>query len=415
MKVEIITIGDEILIGQIVDTNSAWMSEILHDNGFEVFQISSISDERNHIIQAMNEAKSRADIILITGGLGPTKDDITKQTLCEYFEDELEFRDEIFTHVKSLFDSLNIAMPEVNRSQAEVPKNSTHLINKKGTAPGMLFEQDDKIIVSMPGVPHEMKYLMEFEVLPRLKEKFNTEELVYKTVFTQGIGESSLMEKIGNWELALLSNNLKLAWLPSMGQVKLRISGKGEGRVKLEKSIDDEIEKLKLIIPDFFAGVNTGGVEYEIGKLLSEKKWTLSTAESCTGGLIAHKITAVAGSSNYFEGSVVSYSNRVKEIGLGVKWESLKEYSAVSKQVVEEMAVGVMRKLGTDCSIATTGIAGPDGGTEQTPVGTIWIAISTPNGVISQLYQMGKDRNRNIERAAQTALRMLQKELLIIS
>jgi len=412
MNIEIITIGDELLIGQIVDTNSAWMADYLNNFGFEVVQLTTISDNRESIVSALNLAKTRANIILITGGLGPTKDDITKKTLCEYFGDEMEFRDEIFQNVKSLFASLNIPMPEVNRAQAEVPISAIHLMNKKGTAPGMWFEHDENIIVSMPGVPYEMKYLMEYEVVPRLMKIYSPDDLVYKTVLTQGIGESSLMEKIGDWESNLLNQKMGLAWLPALGRVRLRISAKGEGRVGLEKAIDDEIGKLKILIPDYFAGIDVNGVEVEVGILLQQKKWTLSTAESCTGGLVAHKITSVAGSSSYFEGSIVSYSNRVKEVGLGVKWESLKEHGPVSQQVVEEMVVGVKKKLGTECAISTSGIAGPEGGSDENPIGTIWISVSTPERTVSECFHFGKDREKNIERSAQTALRMLQKELL---
>jgi len=264
----------------------------------------------------------------------------------------------------------------------------------------------------MPGVPYEMKYLMEYEVVPRLMKIYSPDDLVYKTVLTQGIGESSLMEKIGDWESNLLNQKMGLAWLPALGRVRLRISAKGEGRVGLEKAIDDEIGKLKILIPDYFAGIDVNGVEVEVGILLQQKKWTLSTAESCTGGLVAHKITSVAGSSSYFEGSIVSYSNRVKEVGLGVKWESLKEHGPVSQQVVEEMVVGVKKKLGTECAISTSGIAGPEGGSDENPIGTIWISVSTPERTVSECFHFGKDREKNIERSAQTALRMLQKELL---
>ena len=412
VHIEIITIGDEILIGQNVDTNSAWMANSLHDVGFVVKQISSISDDADHIMEALKLAESRADIILITGGLGPTKDDITKKTLCHYFNDELVFNEEVLAHVSSLFASRNIPMPEINRMQAEVPSRVTVLNNKKGTAPGMWFDEKGKIYVSMPGVPYEMKYLMTNEVIPRLKKKFETPELVYRTVLTQGIGESSLMALLDDWEENLLASGFRLAWLPSAGKVRLRISGVGINREELEVKIQGFIDQLKPLIPEYFAGEHEDKLEEIIGKLLGEKKWTLSTAESCTGGYIAQLITTVSGSSVYFEGSIVSYSNDVKETQLGVSWESLKNEGAVSKQVVEEMANGVRLKLKTDCSIATSGIAGPNGGSKEKPVGTVWVAVSTPQRTVSECFAFGNDRDKNIERAAIAGLRMLQKEIL---
>ncbi|MGB0403996.1 MAG: competence/damage-inducible protein A [Salibacteraceae bacterium] len=412
MNVEIITIGDELLIGQITDTNSAWMGKILHDHGYSVVQISSISDEETHIKNALKEAEQRADIILITGGLGPTKDDITKITLANYFGDEMIFHKNVYDHVKSLFDIRNIPMPEINSQQANLPSRCISLKNAKGTAPGMWFNENGKVYVSMPGVPYEMKYLMQNEVIPKLNKKFSRQEFIYKTVLTQGIGESSLMELIGNWESDLLSNNLKLAWLPSAGQVRLRISTKGADRLALESHIDSYVTKLKTIIPDYYVGDDSEAIELIIGNMLRDKKWTVGTAESCTGGYLAHLLSQHSGSSDFFEGSVVSYSNRVKESVLGVSWHSLKEFGAVSKQVVEEMAVGAKRHLGTDCAISTSGIAGPTGGSKDKPVGTIWIAVATPNGVFSEKFRFGTDRQKNIIRASQSALRMLQKEML---
>lgn len=412
MKAEIITIGDEILIGQIVDTNSAWMANLLYNHGIEVAQITSITDEKNHIVNALDDVQTRADLILITGGLGPTKDDITKDTLCAYFNDHLEFRQDVFNQVKSLFDSYGVKMPAINRHQAEVPSTCITLMNKKGTAPGMWFRRNNKVIVSMPGVPYEMKYLMEQEVLPRVKTEFETPELVYKTILTQGIGESSLMEILGGWENTVLNDDLRLAWLPAAGKVRLRVSGKGSSRIALEAKIATYVKQLPALIPDHYVGHETDALEVEVGNLLKKKGWTVSTAESCTGGNIAHMLTAIAGSSAYFEGSIVSYSNKVKETVLGVSWESIKKHGAVSKQVVEEMVSGVRQKLGTDCAIATSGIAGPDGGSANKPVGTIWIAVATPAGVLSERFQFGNDREKNILRASQTALHLLQKELL---
>ncbi len=412
VKAELITIGDEILIGQIVDTNSAWMADILHDNGIEVHQITSICDEANQIKETLDRAFERSDIILMTGGLGPTKDDITKSVLCEYFSDKLEFREDIFNQVQSLFASYGVEMPVINKHQAEVPSSCTALMNIKGTAPGMWFNQKGKVLVSMPGVPYEMKYLVEHEVLPRVKKQFKAPVLVYQTVLTQGIGESSLMELLSGWENAVLDADLKLAWLPAAGKVRLRISGKGSSRLSLESKISQYVNQLPALIPEHFVGLESDKLEVIIGDVLKESKQTLSTAESCTGGYIAHLITSIAGSSAFFDGTVVSYSNRIKETVLGVRWESLKKHGAVSKQVVEEMAVGVRKKMKTDYSIATSGIAGPAGGTKDKPVGTVWIAVATPSGVISEQFLFGKDREKNILRSAQTALRMLQKEIL---
>jgi len=419
MQAEIITIGDEILIGQIVDTNSAWMAQALNMAGIAVKQISSVSDSSEHILKAIEEAKGRADIVLITGGLGPTNDDITKKTLCNYFNTKLRFDEEVYKDVEFLFSSRGYEITPVNRAQAEVPENCIAIRNKNGTAPGMWFDQGNKIFVSMPGVPYEMKGIMTEYVIPQLKKKFKLPAIVHKTILTQGIGESFLADKIKEWEGSLKEEDIGLAYLPSPSMVKLRLSVSGKDKEKLNVAVDRKIEELKKIIPQYIYGYETYGEESEtlekiVGKLLTEKKQTLSIAESCTGGYISHLITKVPGCSSYFEGSFVSYSYGIKEAELNVKLKTLQQYGAVSKQVVEQMANGVRQRFKTDYSIAASGIAGPGGGTTDKPVGTVWIAVASKNGVITEKCQFGNNRERNIHRSAIAALNMLRKEILNI-
>lgn len=415
MLCEIITIGDELLIGQVVDTNSAWMGTLLNNNGIKVHQITSVSDNREHIIEALTEAAKRADIILITGGLGPTKDDITKSTLCDYFKTELVFNAEAFKDVEYVFKIRGREVTEINRKQAEIPKNSIPLRNKNGTAPGMWFEEKGKIYVSMPGVPYEMKAIMENDVIPRLKKKFDLPVIMHRTVLTQGIGESVLAEKIEAWEDSLAKENIKLAYLPSPGMVRLRLTTSGKDATVLKQTIERKVKELIPLAENYIYGYENDTLEGLVGKLLLEKHKTLSTAESCTGGYIAHLITSIAGSSEYFKGSVVSYANEVKENVLGVKKETLDKHGAVSQQTVEEMVAGVSSKLNTDYAIAVSGIAGPGGGTPEKPVGLVWIAIKTPTKVFSKQYQFGDNRERNIRVTAITALNLLRKEILATS
>lgn len=408
---EIITIGDELLIGQVIDTNSAWMGQRLNEIGIKVKQITSISDDKSHILETLAEAKKRADIILITGGLGPTKDDITKKTLCEYFNTELIFHEPSFEIISEIFQSRGRTITDTNRQQAFVPANCTVLLNKNGTAPGMWFEDEKAVYVSMPGVPNEMKYLMDAEVLPRLKEKNNLAPIVHKTILTQGIGESFLSDLIEQWELALPSN-MKLAYLPTGGMVRLRITATGQNEELLRKEVDSRVKALKEIIPDYIFGYEEDKLEELIGKLLQEKGKTLSTAESCTGGYIAHKITSVPGSSNYYMGSVVPYSNELKTGLLKVDPELIKNHGAVSSEVVTQMAELSRKLLKTDFSIATSGIAGPTGGSVEKPVGTVWIAISGEKRTITRKVLLGSNRLRVITETAQHALNMLRKELI---
>jgi nicotinamide-nucleotide amidase len=407
MKAEIVSIGDELLVGQVVNTNATWMAEQLNLSGIEVVRITAIADDKDEILHALEDAAARAEIILITGGLGPTRDDITKGTLCEYFDSELIDNDEILHYIEELFSSRGWPLKEVNILQARVPHNCTPLINTNGTAPGMWFEKEGKVYVSMPGVPFEMKGLMENDVLPRLRAMLNAEYIIHKKILTQGIGESWLAELIRKWEDEL-PENMKLAYLPQPGMVRLRLSGRGKEKDQVDADMDRQVEKLKKLIPELIFGYGEVSLEEVVGKSLKSVGSTLSTAESCTGGYIAHLITSVPGSSAYFTGSVVAYSNTVKMDTLGVKEKTLIAHGAVSEQTVTEMALGIKRKFGTDYAIAVSGVAGPDGGTEEKPVGTIWIAVAGPKNIIIEKYNFGKHRQRNIRVAALTALNKLR-------
>lgn len=415
-NVEIITIGDEILIGQIVDTNSAFIGQLLNMNGMHVKQITSVSDDRQHILNALEEAKGRADIILITGGLGPTKDDITKKTMCEYFNTTMRFDEQAYEDVVNIFASYGKEVTPINRLQAEVPAICEVVRNKNGTAPGMWFDVGGKIFVSMPGVPYEMKALMRDQVIPKLRQRFKFPFIYHKTILTQGIGESALSELISDWEDSLAQDSIKLAYLPAPGMVRLRLSTKGDNEAKLLANVERKIEEVKTIISEFIYGYEIFGEEKEsleemVGKLLLAKNKTLSTAESCTGGYIAHLITKVAGSSAYYKGSVISYAYEIKESELGVPHDVIMKYGAVSQPVVEQMAKAIRERYKTDYSISASGIAGPSGGTDEKPVGTVWIAISTPEKTRSEKFLFGNNRERNIQKTAQAALNMLKKEL----
>ena len=413
MQAEIISIGDELLIGQVVNTNASWMAEKLNMAGIKVNCILAISDQKEQILETIRIASKRSDILLLTGGLGPTKDDITKNTLCEFYNSKLIFEEGVFEDVKSIFGKRGFVVSEVNKMQAEVPHNCKPIRNKNGTAPGMWFENEDTILVSMPGVPFEMKAMMEGFIIPELSKYFNLPALLNKTVLTHGVGESKLAAIIEDWENEL-PKNIKLAYLPQPGIVRLRLSGKGNNKSVLEKEINNEVIKLLKIIPDLIFGYDKETMEEVIGNLLRNKRMTLSTAESCTGGYIAHLITSIPGSSDYFEGSVVSYSNAIKEKALDVNSKTLEKFGAVSEQVVIEMAKGIQQKFKTDYTVVTSGIAGPSGGTEEKPVGTTWVAIATPEKVFAKKFHFGEHRGRNIRRAALAAMNMLRKELLSI-
>lgn len=407
MKAEIITIGDEILIGQIVDTNSAWIGQQLNLLGIEIYQVTSVHDNREHILNALEQAEKNADLVLITGGLGPTKDDITKKCLCEYFQTQLIFYPEVLDHVIALLSVRNVSINQLNRDQALLPESCTVLHNSAGTASGMWFEKNDTIFISMPGVPFEMEAIMTEEVFPRLKKLGITQSIVHKTVLTIGIPESMLAERIEKWENAL-PKFIKLAYLPSPMMVKLRLSGYGTDEQALREAINAEVEQLLSLIPEAVFGFDNDNLGIAIGRKLVALQKTMASAESCTGGSIAQFITSNAGSSAYFKGGVVAYSNEVKQNILGVRSELIEQHGAVSQEVAEAMAVGVQKVLNADYAVATTGIAGPDGGSEEKPVGTVWIAVAGTSGVISKKYVFKHNRERNIIRSTHTALNMLR-------
>lgn len=404
----IITIGDELLIGQVVDTNSAWMAQELNKSGIWLRRRVAVGDKREEIIQALDEESRQASIILITGGLGPTADDITKPVLCEYFNGKLVIDDGALANVESIFARLNRPMIERNRKQAEVPDTCTVIPNMRGTAPGMWFERDGKVFVSMPGVPHEMKGMMTNYVIPTLQGHFTFPFIDHRTLLTAGIGESFIAEKIVEWE-RVLPSHLKLAYLPNYGMVRLRITGSDADSGHLQAALDTQFGQLKLLVKEWMVTDEDMPMQQVVGKLLKEKNATVSTAESCTGGYIAHLITSVAGSSEYFKGSIISYANEVKEQVLGVSHETLATAGAVSEETVRQMVGGAMSVLNTDYAVATSGIMGPDGGTADKPVGTVWIAAGSRSRTITERFHFRYDRSRNIEMTAAYALNMLRK------
>ena len=411
MKAAIITIGDELLIGQTIDTNSAWMGAELSKAGFDVCRMISIHDRREDIIYALHEAVGKTDVVLITGGLGPTSDDITKQTLCEFFNTRLVTNDEVLRMIEGMMSRRNFPMNENNRRQAEVPESCRVLINATGTAPGMWFEKDGTVFVSMPGVPYEMKYLMTEHVLPELSKRFTSQIIIHRNIMTYGTFEAKLAEMLSGFE-AGLPENIKLAYLPASGVIKLRLTGTGKEHEPLSYLINDQVNKLYKIIPDYIYGENEESLEMVIGKLLKEKNSTVCTAESCTGGEIAHMITSVPGSSAYYKGSVVAYANSVKTQLLGVQEGLIEKNGAVSEQVVQDMATGARNLFKTEYAVATSGIAGPDGGTEAKPVGTIWIAVASEKGIVTEKQVFGNDRLTNIKRFSLAALNLLRKQII---
>jgi nicotinamide-nucleotide amidase len=409
MKAEIITIGDEILIGQVVDTNSAWMAQQLNLAGIEVHQITSVHDDKNHILVALKEAEQRADVVLITGGLGPTKDDITKNVLCEYFDTSLIFHQPTYDAIENMwFRKKGIPLNDLNQGQAMVPASCRVIPNKKGTAPGMWFEKNDTIFVSMPGVPFEMTDMMLLEILPRLKATGKTIHILHKTILTQGIAESAMAERLSAWENSLPAS-VKLAYLPSPMGLRLRLSTSGNDEKHMQSEIDAAMNGLLPLISDCQYGFDDETMAQGIGKLLLERNSTLSVAESCTGGNIAHLITLTPGSSQWFTGSVTAYSNEIKTGLLDVSPDTLRQFGAVSSQTSTEMALGIKKRMKSDYAVATTGIAGPDGGSPEKPVGTVWISVAGPTKFICEKFVLTGDRERFIQRASQTALHMLRK------
>ena len=409
VKIEIITIGDEILIGQIVDTNSAWMATELNKFGFELAQITSVHDNEKHIIESLNLALKRADVVLFTGGIGPTKDDITKQTLCKYFNTKLVFKESVIRNIEKLFSTRpGFTINELTRAQAMVPENCTLIQNVVGTAPVTWFEKDGKVIVSMPGVPYEMKNVMSTEIIPRLQKHFKTPVLLHKTVQVYGYGESALALLITDWENEL-PEYISLAYLPNSGIVKLRLSGMLDDVLTLEFAMNQQIDKLTQILGNAIVAFEDIPIEKLIGNLLKSKGLKVATAESCTGGNIAHQFTLIPGSSDFFKGSVVAYSNDIKTNVLHVSNENLENQGAVSQAVVEQMAIGVRKLLKADVSIATSGIAGPTGGSPEKPVGTVWISVSSEDVTLSREFRFGSLREQNIIRSTQAALLMLKE------
>lgn len=410
MKVEILSIGDELLIGQTVNTNASWLGQECSKIGLRVVQVTTISDEKQLIKDAIDEAFKRSDIVLVTGGLGPTKDDITKYTLCEYFNTELEIHLPTLQKIEGFFARRNRPMLEVNIRQAELPKSCEILENKNGTAAGMWFNHDGKVLVSMPGVPYEMKGIMTDEVFPRLKERYELKGMYHKTILTQGVGESFLAESIKDWENEVRELGLGLAYLPSPGTVKLRITSY-EG-ISRKEEINAYFTVLQDRFPQYIYGTEEDTLPKVVGALLGKKKLTIGTVESCTGGALASAIVSVAGASEYFQGSLLTYSNDLKQKLVNVSQEALDTHGAVSKEVVEEMAAKGREKLGVDVCISTSGVAGPDGGTDEKPVGLVWIGIATYERTLSFQFMFGDDRERNILMTVLTALNLVRCELL---
>lgn len=410
MNAEIITIGDELLIGQTIDTNSAWIGRELTKLGFSIIQKTAVRDDRQHIVDSIDGALQRASLVLVTGGLGPTKDDITKHTLCQYFGTKLVFHTEAYKNVERFVLERGGSMNENNKSQALLPEACSFIPNNNGTASGMWFEKDGKVVVSMPGVPYEMEQMMTETILPLIKLYFKPPVIVIRNVLTTGIAESKLAEVIESWEDALPSD-AKLAYLPSPGMVKLRLMLYGENEVLLTNRIDKLIDDLVRYIPNNIFAFEDEAFSVIIGRLLKAKGASLSIAESCTGGFIAHSITTQPGCSDYFKGSVTAYANQVKEQLLGVPSQLIIDNGAVSELVVRFMAESAKNLFMSDYAIATSGIAGPDGGTPEKPVGTVWIAVSGPHGTVSQCYSFGNDRLRVIQRATNAAFTLLKQEM----
>ncbi len=410
MQATIITIGDEILIGQIVDTNSVSIARRLNAAGIVVHEKCSIGDSREEIIAAIRRAELSSQVVIITGGLGPTKDDITKKTLAELFHSAMRFDEGVAEHVERMLAERGIAFNALNRSQAEVPEVCTVLHNAHGTAPGMWFEDAGRVIVSLPGVPFEMEHLMEDEVMPRLKEHFALRQIVHRTLITAGLAESLLAERIEKWEEAL-PPYLKLAYLPAAGIVRLRLSAYEVEGQAVSEEIERQFAELRALIPDYVVGFETATVEEQVHHTLIERRATLALAESCTGGKIASKFTAMAGASAYLLAAVVAYANEAKTNILGVDAELIRRHGAVSEEVARAMAEGVRRLTGADYALSTTGIAGPTGGSAEKPVGTVWFALATPTETIALKHACGTDRGQVIDRATAYAIRLLRDKL----
>ena len=409
MQADIITIGDEILIGQTVDINSTWIANQLEFTGVRVRQITSVSDEKEHILSTLDSALKSSDLVILTGGLGPTNDDITKQALCEFFQDKLIFSHEVIDDIKTLFAKHDRRMNFHNEQQAMVPEKCQLLRNSKGTAPGMCFEKNGKLVVSLPGVPLEMKHLMQ-EFIPFLQQQFQLPYVIHQIVLLRGIVESHLVELIESWEEAL-PQVIKLAYLPSRGLIKLRFTARGDNETFLQNVIDKQIEKLREIAGQYFCPYQELKTEVIVSELLRMNNATIATAESCTGGKLAYRITSIAGSSTFFKGAVVAYSEEIKKNQLGVKSTTINDNNLVSKEVVIEMAQGVKNNLDVDYALATSGIAGPSGAEQGRPIGTVCIALATNHNTIAETFYFEGSREEIIDKATEKALLMLKETL----
>ena len=413
MKATIITIGDEILIGQIVDTNSSYIAKALDKIGIATNEMISISDDKTHILETFEKLQNKVDVVIVTGGLGPTKDDITKKTFCDYFNDTLVENEAVLLHVKGIIEGFyKRPITQINKEQALVPTKAKVLFNQVGTAPGMWMEKENTVFISLPGVPYEMKYLVDNEVVPALATKFERPFIVHQTIMTYGRGESLIAEEIEEWE-DNLPDFIRLAYLPSPGKVRLRLTARGTDQELLKNEIKKQVELLDLLIHDIIVGYNEDEtIEVVLGKLLTEQNLTLATAESCTGGKIASMLTEIPGASKYFKGSVVSYASQAKVDVLNISDEILKKYSVVSAEITEAMALSVQQMMKADFAIATTGNAGPNKGDSAAEIGTVFIAIATPNGVFSEEFNFGQPREKVIDRAVSKALELIYKEIL---
>lgn len=411
MKIAILTVGDELLIGQVVDTNSAWMARKLNYHGMQVVKGLTVSDALPEIKRGLAEALAVADVVLMTGGLGPTKDDVTKKALAEFFGQGMRFDQPTYDRILKLFERWGRTSTPAHRQQCYMPENATLLFNKMGTAPGMWFHEQGKVVVSMPGVPYEMEYLMEKEVIPKLKQTFPVQPIVHRTILTVGEGESRIAALVEDIEDSLPAN-IKLAFLPGLGQVRLRLTATGADELTLTALVDAKKKALEDRLRSFVFGYEEDKLERVIGQLLSERGLTLCTAESCTGGYLAHQITSISGASKYFMGSIIAYSNEVKMRQLGVREETLKEHGAVSEQTVIEMVKGALKLLQTDIAVSVSGVAGPTGGTPEKPVGTVWLAVGNADVIQTQVLHIGKDRLKNIQYSAVRAMDMIRRFLL---
>ncbi len=413
MQAEIISIGDELLVGQTINTNAAWLGERLNKDGIRIYRATSIADEHNEIIKAMHEASTRSQLVLITGGLGPTKDDVTKIALCDYFDTELIVNEEVLKRVTEMFASRNLPMLDVNKKQAEMPASCTIIPNLRGTASGMWFERNGVVFVSMPGVPFEMEHLMENVLLEKIRNYFHRPSILHRTILTIGVGESFLAQKIESWENSLAEHKIQLAYLPSPGMVKLRMSAYDvQDREAVQEIMDAKEAKLLSLIQEFVYGFEKDTLQSIVGDLLRQTKSTVTLAESCTGGSIAQLISSVAGASEYFPGSFITYAEEQKTAILGVSANLIEKYNVVSAEVAEAMARGAKAKMNSTWAIATTGIAGPTGGSDEIPMGTVWIGIAGPKEVKSFRFQFGRKRETNILLASNAALNLLRKEII---